>query len=77
MSREEKEKLIKRQETEIDLLLSGDGCHCKGKCSSRKCPCRDYGKECSAACSCLAQRCVNRKVSEDNSTVINSSFENH
>ena len=52
---------IEQQEDEIDLLLSeSNGCHCKGKCSNRKCPCRNFGKECGAQCRCQHDKCSNR-----------------
>lgn len=56
-----KEAFAKQQEDEIDLLLSeSNGCHCKGKCSNRKCPCRNFGKECGAQCRCQHDKCSNR-----------------
>lgn len=70
---------MKLNTVEIDQLLSeDDGCHCKGKCTSRKCPCRDFGKSCSAHCSCRADQCMNRQqpeAEESEETIINSSFE--
>lgn len=56
-----KEAFARQQEDEIDLLLSeSNGCHCKGKCSNRKCPCRNFGKECGAQCRCQHDKCSNR-----------------
>ena len=78
-SKEDREKLARKQRSEIDLLLSESyGCHCKGKCSNRKCPCRNYGKVCSANCSCNKEKCVNiarasSSAAEVDETVVDSS----
>ena len=56
-----KEQFAKQQQDEIELLLSEtSGCNCKGKCSSRKCPCRNYGRTCGAQCKCQHDKCTNR-----------------
>ena len=58
-----KEQFAKQQQDEIEILLSElSGCNCKGKCSSRKCPCRNYGRTCGAQCKCQHEKCINRVV---------------
>lgn len=73
MTEEEKKLFAKQQEEEINLILSSSCCNCKGKCTNRKCPCRNYGRRCSADCKCSPNQCVNR----DNATVEYCIFFSH
>ena len=35
-------------------------CKCKSKCSTKECPCTNFGALCSYDCSCAASKCTNR-----------------
>ena len=59
MTVDEKKEYAKLEVESINSLLS-IGCSCKGKCSSRKCMCKNYGRVCTDDCKCNSGCCTNR-----------------